>query len=869
MATTGSVFEIILRWSLDRPQWQRDALRRIVANGTLDADDLGELALLCKKGCGSPGIDATVVPLSADHVPGAAAAGETVALTSIRDVVGVNKLAPGQELPFRVDGITVVYGDNGVGKSGYARILKRACRSRFPGRILPNAFETVAAAGSATIGCLVGGSAVPAVVWTDAVSPHPTLASISVFDRDCGLVHVRERNEVAFRPFGLDIPDELAGACQSLKTTLGAEQAALERCRDEAFAKPAFGAATVAGGFLGSLSPATDLAALDQLAVLSDDERARLRRLDTDLAREPVRASAEQTELARSLKRLADDVGKVMLATDDATLERLVTLAGEARAQRGAATLAAERAFGGTALRGVGEATWRALWDAARHYSEHVAYVDHGFPRTDGDALCVLCHQPISAEAGDLKVSFEDFVKADSERQARRAETAYEDAAGNLAGVSIRMSGFALGRRLGITHPEVAAALRRDLATARLRRWTCLKAIRDGRIMAPRQASDGIVSMLTRAAADTEAYAAELLAAVDPAGRARLAAERDELRDRDLLATLLPKARIEVERLSSMAVIKACLAETTTNAITALGNTIADEVITPKVRDRFQEEIQKLAARRVRVDIVRSGGRLGSPHYQVRLFANERAKVGEILSEGEQTCVALAAFLTELATAAHGSTLVFDDPVSSLDHLWRRKVAERLVEEGGVRQIVVFTHDLVFVNDLHVLADDGHVPISLVSLSHTSAGAGIVSTGLPWVGAKVRQRLDTLAKEARAARILYDAQEDEEYGIAVSRIYSKLRSTWERALEEVAFCGVINRHRDYIATKDLLKVTTLTAADVEAFAAGFKRCCDQTESHDPAPGRNAAPPIPEELLKAVQDLSDWVERVREQQKAVA
>ena len=868
MATTGSVFGIILQWSLTRPHWQRDALRRIVAHGTLDADDLGELVLLCKKGCGSPGLAIVAVPLSAEHVPGAAAAGETVALTAISDVVGVNKLAPGQELPFQVDGITVVYGDNGVGKSGYARILKRACRSRFPGRILPNAFET-AAAGSATIGCTVGGSPVPALCWTDAVSPHPALASISVFDRECGAVHVRETNEVAFRPFGLDIPDELAGACQSLRTALSAEQATLERSRDEAFAKPAFGAATGTGRLLGALAPDTDLGPLEHLAVLSDDERSRLRRLDADLAREPVRASAEQRELAKSLRRLAEDVGKVMSATDDATLGRLATLAGEARAQRAAATLAAERAFGGTALRGVGEATWRALWDAARHYSEHVAYVGHGFPRTDADALCVLCHQPVSAEAGDRKATFEDFVKADSERQARLTETAYRDAVGNLAGVSIRMSAFALGRRLGVIHPEVAAVLRRGLATARLRRWACLKAIRDGRTIPLREASDGIVPALMRVAADTEAYAAELLAASDPAGRARLAAERDELRDRDLLATLLPKARIEVERLSALAVIKACLAETVTNAITALGNTIADKVITPKVRDRFQEEIQKLAARRVRVDIVRSGGRLGSPHYQVRLFANEKAKVGEILSEGEQTCVALAAFLTELATAAHGSTLVFDDPVSSLDHRWRRKVAERLVEEGGIRQIIVFTHDLVFLNDLHVLAGEGHVPISLVSLSHTSAGAGIVSTGLPWVGAKVRERLDILGKEARAARILYDAQEDEEYGIAVSRIYSKLRSTWERALEEVAFCGVIHRHRDYIATKDLLKVTTLTAADVQAFAAGFKRCCDQTESHDPSPGRNAAPPIPDDVMKAVQDLGDWVERVREQQKAVA
>jgi wobble nucleotide-excising tRNase len=70
------------------------------------------------------------------------------------------------------------------------------------------------------------------------------------------------------------------------------------------------------------------------------------------------------------------------------------------------------------------------------------------------------------------------------------------------------------------------------------------------------------------------------------------------------------------------------------------------------------------------------------------------------LSEGEKTCVALAAFLTELATAQHASALVFDDPVSSLDHRWRSSVAKRLVDEAKKRQVIVFTHDLVFVNDL-------------------------------------------------------------------------------------------------------------------------------------------------------------------------
>ena len=45
--------------------------------------------------------------------------------------------------------------------------------------------------------------------------------------------------------------------------------------------------------------------------------------------------------------------------------------------------------------------------------------------------------------------------------------------------------------------------------------------------------------------------------------------------------------------------------------------------------------------------------------------------------------------------------LVFDDPVSSLDHRWRGQVANVSWKKRRNRRVIVFTHDLVFVNDLN------------------------------------------------------------------------------------------------------------------------------------------------------------------------
>ncbi|WP_256939210.1 AAA family ATPase [Ensifer adhaerens] len=238
------------------------------------------------------------------------------------------------------------------------------------------------------------------------------------------------------------------------------------------------------------------------------------------------------------------------------------------------------------------------------------------------------------------------------------------------------------------------------------------------------------------------------------------------------------------------------------------------------------------------------------------------------MSEGEQTCVALALFLTELATASFASTLVFDDPVSSLDHRWRQKVAERLVEEAEHRQIIIFTHDLVFLNDLQTLANRRGVQHKETSLSRSGSGAGIVEDGLPWVGQRLPQRLDALEKEARAAKALFDTLNDDAYADSAAKFYNRLRSTWERALEDVAFCNVVHRHRDYINAKDLKKVTALEIADVEAWEAGYKVCCDITDAHDPARGRNASPPPPADLQKHVQDLGTWVTSLRGRHKQI-
>lgn len=619
---------------------------------------------------------------------------------------------------------------------------------------------------------------------------------------------------------------------------------------------------------MSSLNATSDLGPLEALGKLSAKERDRHKRLVEDLAKDPVKASSEQTLYADELRALAAQLSEAEALASDATLQGLQSLHETAKGHRQAATWAATKTFESSALGGVGDSAWKALWEAARKYSQQVAYEGEHFPACSPDKLCVLCQQPLSADAQKRMAAFEEFVQSDVEQRALEAERAFSDALRAFDRKRIGLQGTAR-RKLAIADADLGKDILGFLASARLRRLLCRRTMADGKHRElPKLPNNSAkrVQTLETAARD---YAKELLEAADLKGRARLEAERDELTDRIAVQTLLDKARVEVARLRSLQLLTGCVNDTATTAITRLGNTIADEVITPKMRDRFQEEIVRLAADKVRVEIVRAGGKYGSPVYQVKLFANKNAPVHSVLSEGEQTCVALAAFIAELATAPHQSALVFDDPVTSLDHRWRDRVAQRLVEEATVRQIIVFTHDLVFVNDLNDKAEQLKTPVKLVSLSRGPSGTGMVTQGLPWMASNVRDRVDRMEKDVRAAKVLYEKNDEAAYKEEVHRIYSNLRSTWERAIEDVAFHGVISRHRDYINTKNFRKATVLTDADVDAFEKGFQKCCDLTDAHDGSRGRNAAPPTPDEMLKDVQAVRAWADSIRQRQKAVS
>ncbi|MDO9584987.1 MAG: ATP-binding protein, partial [Syntrophales bacterium] len=210
-----ALLDDILSWTETKlPAWQRDAARRLFQQGDeLTNSDYDDLYALLKAAYGLPNpLGLTPEPLNSTHLPAVMQAGEAVILKAMRDLKYVNRIAPGQKLNFASSGITVIYGGNGSGKSGYTRVMKRACRARDQAeKVLSDAQDPTSHLHipEGIFDIEIGGTPKPLKWKADSVSPDE-LSSIAVFDCHCARAYLTTEQDVTYLPYGLDVVENLA-----------------------------------------------------------------------------------------------------------------------------------------------------------------------------------------------------------------------------------------------------------------------------------------------------------------------------------------------------------------------------------------------------------------------------------------------------------------------------------------------------------------------------------------------------------------------------------------------------------------------------------------------------------------------------------
>ena len=189
-------------------------------------------------------------------------------------------------------------------------------------------------------------------------------------------------------------------------------------------------------------------------------------------------------------------------------------------------------------------------------------------------------------------------------------------------------------------------------------------------------------------------------------------------------------------------------------------------------------------------------------------------------------------------------------------------MARRLVEEAKTRQVIVFTHDIVFLLLLKQFAEEQSVAQLDQHVRQLSKGAGVCAEELPWVALPVKKKIGYLKNEMQTAEKLHREGHQAAYEKDATYLYGLLREAWERALEEVLLGGVVERFRPGVQTQHIGTIADITQEDCQILDAAMTKCSKWLPGHDKAAAARAPVPEPAELKADIESLEKWIADIR-------
>jgi hypothetical protein len=919
----------VLTYSENLLPWQQDALRRHTSNPALpDADitDLTDMAYASALSGLSLGIedqDETTTlnpsdpkPLTQHHIPSSSSDSPPVTIKRITHHQGVNRMRENTGLTLAPKGIVIIYGLNGVGKSGYTRILKSSCHSRHPEAILGNVFKQEDVEPLATVDYLLGAEETSHKwnLWNP--SEDSNLSRVAVYDSKSAASHVNAKGTtLTVTPDGLELLQSLINTFDAVGTEAKRRQAALKaaaspgiyhEATDEKVRK-AMKVVGKCGGFevvkaLGKLTE-TELAELESLPATIGHRKNNSK--STRLAQAQSRMNQTRTQ-ANRIQTLAEKVSPKQVEVLWVIWKRLRTIRLEEAAQ-------AQHDFLAEAVPGVLSSHWHVMWNAARDYAEKVAYPDKQFP-SDTMENCLLCHQPLTEEAHERFRQFDNAMKLDLAAERRKLTTAAAEViAGIKRAVSPEQIDDALLTVLAEEDKAVILQLRLDLHTItdlldnlptdadspesideKVSPFIKGSVVAEGDTgfvegFTIQDSLDEAVTFTEKVAQTYEADVQKIQEeSADGSELVELQAKLTSLQERSSVAKALPALKKLHNRLIHIEALQVSIGQCTTRGLSDFSGKVCQEYVEQVAKD-FKENLRILEDRprgasnepQLKVDLIATSVSKGVSKIAFKILGTKRTPADGVLSEGELRAVSISAFLSDVSSSGDGSAIILDDPITSLDQAFQIKVAQRLVKEARSRQVIIFTHSMPFASVLwhegikkdrddqirEGIEEPVKVDYNFIEITQreeTGTGQQIAGTGSPKGGYKPLMLL-LENEQLPQAKTLYEAHDHAGYARACENFANNLRKVWEYAVEELVVNGIVARNKPGVSTQHLKTLLVLKEKDIVAVNDGMN--VNNFYVHSTAEGNERPLPTPTEMARRLNDLRTFAKELKDRRTA--
>ncbi len=836
-------------WLTQRPKWLKVASKRLLESGDLSDASISDLAVLCQQESNNefPDIDFSIPAGAFD-----AHDSDEIRLSSISQVCGVNKLAPRTPLDFGKSNVAVIYGHNGSGKSGYVRLLKHVCGARdcIRGQIHKNVFSSEDTEQKAKVSFLK--NSIPSEhEWTGSGTCED-LCSVDIFDTSFGRVFMGSEDEVSYEPPVLSFFSRLIDVCEKVAAKLDTGAGAL---KSKMPSIPNALIRTTGAAWIEKISAKTTTDDVESHCSFSPENETELQELQK---RTSVTSPADKAKQLRTKKSHADslvkDVEAYLSQLSDENCKRIIAAKKKSILKKSTAETAAKDVFSSSKLEGIGSDVWKELWNAARKYSKETAYTGQGFPHIQDGSVCVLCHQTLSEEARKRFTNFESYVKGETQKQATDAAREAKQAIETLPNIPTSDAFKTKIDAAGIEDKDIVKGLMDTVNSLQDRKTKVAFVVSEDSLGTVNQTLEWIEGIRNI----SQSYEESAKKYEEDAGkdnRVELHSKLKNIQAKKWLAEQKVAIQEEVYRLQSLERLQEAKKKTNTRALSTKKGELAETLITDSFVKRFNDELKILGASRLKVKLIKSKVSKGKVLHTLQLDGAAH-NLNEVLSEGENRIVSIAAFLADVTSKTYSTPFVFDDPISSLDHNYEEAVVQRLCAIASGRQVIIFTHRLSLLAMVQDYAKKVSIKPEIICIREEPWGTGEPGK-TPLQAQKPLQALNSLIdSELPKAKKLYKESGFDAYKTEAKSLCSEFRILVERMVEYELMSDVVQRYRRAINTMG--KIGNLTKISEED-CKYFDDLMTKYSKYEHSQPLEAPVPLPEpdELETDFKELKNW------------
>jgi energy-coupling factor transporter ATP-binding protein EcfA2 len=778
----------------------------------------------------------TGLPALTTKKPNYVPTNKVIELETLSDITGVNKLAKNQTLKFSKN-ITVIYGENGTGKTGYGRILKSLGFSYDPNNTVhPNIYGAVEAK-SAIINFKSNGTS-QTFNWTGA-NKDAELQNISVFNNSCVQISLSDR-QLIVSPIGFHLFNIVSSELNELTQLLNAKIASHPTTINWA---DSLHLGTPQQIYISGLSAISTEQKLTELSGTTPAQEQELIDKQTELSQ--LNKALLQTEIQNlnsSVTELGTIISKIQNSQTNftsANWQKLIDLNKDITILESKTKTGIKEIAENNGIEFYETPQFQSFIKAAEDYIKVIDKPDY----PNSQDTCIYCLQPLEDQAKLLLESYRTLLNDKTQENL----LAFKQQKTNLINqvLKIETNLFFHQPTFGIDENQKtiqpAEIIEFNTTLEALKTTFTTDKIIDGsafsfdyakyiKFFTDKKTAIGIV--LTQKN--------DLLANLS-IKETELKNKISELIDRKLLSTKVLEVKTSIANRKIVATLQSKSSSFSTNSISRKTSDAREQLVEKNFNDLFQAELKLFKKSDLKIEL-NFGTDKGKSKIWHRL--NSSYTLADILSEGEQKAISLAEFLTELQLDNVKAPVIFDDPVNSLDHRIIDEVGKRFIELSKQRQVIIFTHSILLLHSLIQQSEldtnkQANVDFEFHKVKNNFGITGILDE------VEEINSFSYYTKKLQAVIDIKPSPDQDEAKLAAEG-YGHLRSAIEISVEDDLLKKTVKRYKKGVAFPSLLRIEG-SKIDTNKGKVNdiYEKCCVSIDGHSSPEEIHTTPTIAE------------------------